>query len=323
MNPERPRTAPRHAVVTVTYNPDLDILRRQLGSIADGTLVVLVDNASNERLRGGLRQLAAGRPNVALVGNESNVGLAGGLNIGAREALKRLPDCEYLVFLDQDTEPEADGVGKLVSATALLRADEPRVGLVGPHMVDARSGLSYGIHVVRGWRWTRAYPRPDDTAAVPCATVHGSGSVVPADVFRALGGFAEPLFIYHVDTEWSFRVAAAGYRLMTVPAVRFGHRMGVGTIRYWLAGWRLWPYGTPTRHYYLFRNSTILLRRAYVPRVWKFWCVLKLGLTALVHVMGDRQRRQQLRAMLDGMRAGFRQESGPRATGPLSASPQG
>jgi rhamnosyltransferase len=301
---------PSHAVVTVTYNPDLDALRRQLDAITAGTCIVVVDNASAERA--GLGQLLAGRSAAALVANEANIGLAAALNVGAREALARVPDCQYLVFLDQDTEPPFDGVGRLVDEMARVRAGDPRVGLAGPRMVDADTGVGYGVHVVRRYRWTRLYPGPDDPVALTCAAVHGSGSIVPVDVFRSLGGFDESLFIYHVDTEWSFRVAAAGHRLVTMPAVSFRHRMGTGAIRYWLGGWRLWPYGTPTRHYYLFRNAITLMRRDYVPAVWKAWGVLKLAVTAFVHLLADRHRAQQLRAMLDGIRAARRRESGPR-----------
>ena len=319
MNAETPAATPRYAVVTVTYNPDLDALRRQLSVAATGVCVVLVDNASEGTSKVGLRQLAAEHASVALVLNELNLGLAAGLNIGAQEALKRVPDCQYLVFLDQDTEPAAGGIGTLVGEVARLRALDPQVGLVGPQMVDAETGVSYGVHVVRGCRWTRVYPRPGDDVALPCAAVHGSGSVVPVDVFRSLGGFDEPLFIYHIDTEWSFRVAAAGFRLFTVPSVSFRHRMGTGAIRYWLAGWRLWPYGTPTRHYYLFRNAITLMRRGYVPKVWKFWAVLKLALTAFLHLVADRDRVQQVCAMFDGIRAGIRRESGPRVNAPAAA----
>lgn len=301
---------PRYAVVTVTYNPELQALRRQLKAVAAAGCVVLVDNASDEHTRTALRHLAVEFVAATLIFNDANLGLAAGLNAGAREALRQFPDCEYLVFLDQDTEPEDGGVEQLVRATAKLRAINPRVGQVGPLMVDAETGISYGIHVIRAWRWTRVYPRPGGNEPLPCAGVHGSGSVVPVDVFRALGGFDESLFIYHVDSEWSFRVAGAGYRLYTIPAVRFKHRMGTGTIRYWLGGWRLWPYGTPARHYYLFRNVITLMRRGYVPKVWKFWAVAKLMLMALVHASADRQRVQQVRAMYAGIRAGLRGEGG-------------
>lgn len=124
-----------------------------------------------------------------------------------------------------------------------------------------------------------------------------------------LGGFDETLFIDHVDTEWSFRVKHAGYELIGIPSIRFMHRMGERSLRFWLLGWRLWPYRSPLRHFYLFRNATRLLKRGYVPLTWKVWAIVKLTATALVHLVVDRERGPQLRAMMRGVGCGLKSES--------------
>jgi rhamnosyltransferase len=292
-------------VVTVTYNPDLAVLRRQFASLQGAGVVVVVDNASAPALASPLREAVAAIPNAVLLANARNEGLAAALNAGAAAAFERLPDCACLLFLDQDTEPGEGDVQRLIDAARALKAIDPGVGLVGPQMFDAATGLSHGIHVIRGWRWMRVFPAAGETHPTRCASINGSGMVVPAEVFRKLGGFDETFFIDHVDSEFSFRAAYAGYRLFTIPQVRFAHRMGERSLRFWLGGWRVWPHRSPQRHYHLFRNAVRLLRRPYVPRVWKLWVVPKLALTALVHACADSARGPQLRAMVAGIRAGL------------------
>jgi len=137
------------------------------------------------------------------------------------------------------------------------------------------------------------------------ANLNGSGTLVPFEVFHKVGGLSSDLFIDHVDTDWAFRVAAAGYALYGIPWARFRHRMGVRGIRFWFFGWRLWPYRSPARHFYLFRNTVRLLRADGVPAVWKAWAPVKLVATMLVHLLFDPARWAQLRAMLRGLREGF------------------
>jgi len=126
-----------------------------------------------------------------------------------------------------------------------------------------------------------------------------------ANLFRKLGGLDECLFIDHVDTEWAFRVLNAKLHLLGIPDATFDHAMGERSLRFWCFGWRIWPQRSPKRHYYLFRNAIWLMRRNYVPMIWKGWAVVKLALTFVVHATIDPQRGSQLRQMLAGIIAGI------------------
>lgn len=299
------------AVVTVTYRPDLVILARQLAALPQAVTRVIVDNGSGANTEAALTQLAQSHPGVVVRCLGRNIGLAAGLNAGVRIALAESAGAEFVLFLDQDTEPEPGDVGRLVDAAIAVHAADPRAGVFGPLMVDAATGLSHGVHRIRCGRWVRHYPAVADAAPIPSAGINGSGMLMRVAVFESLGGFDEALFIDQVDTEMSFRAAAAGHALLTLPQVRFRHRMGDRTLRFWLGSWRAWPHRTPARHRYLFRNAVLLLRRPYVPRTWKFWAPVKLLVTALVHLVIDRERFAQLSAMSRGVADGLRGRSGP------------
>jgi rhamnosyltransferase len=64
----------------------------------------------------------------------------------------------------------------------------------------------------------------------------------------------------------------------------------------------------------LFRNAVRLMRRGYVPLVWKFWAAIKLLLTACVHLFLDARRWEQLRCMSKGVWAGLRAQGTPVRT---------
>lgn len=295
----------RLATVTVTYQPEPAVLARQLAQLPSPALKVLVDNASAPGPREAVRALAAGRSDVLLVENADNLGLAAAVNRGVEAALARRPECEYLLLFDQDTEPGPGGVAALLEAFRQLQAREPTLGAVGPRLLDEHTGLEHGFHRISGWRWSRRFPVEE--APLRVDNVNGSGLLMPIALFVELGGLEERYFIDHVDTEWAFRLRAAGHPLYGVPAVRFLHRMGEKGLRFWLLGWRVWPYRSPTRHFFLFRNSVRLLRAPGVPGVWKLWAPVKLAITFAAHFLFDRARWQQCRQMLRGLRAGWQE----------------
>lgn len=291
--------------VTVTYNPDLVSLEAQLVALPESSVKIIVDNASRTDVLVAVEALAERLPNVRLLQNASNLGLAAAVNQGAREAAALQPPPRFVLLLDQDSEPRPGSIEALLAAFRTLEEGGSRVGCVGPALLDPETGLTHGFHQCTRWRWRRAYPPLGSTKPVPCANLNGSGTLVPLSLFLQMGGLDEALFIDHVDTEWSFRVLAAGYGLWGVPEAVFVHRMGQASLRFWWFGWRLWPSRSPQRHYFLFRNATILMRRHYVPFVWKVWAVVKLALTGVVSGLLDAQRRDQLQNMVRGVGAGI------------------
>jgi len=292
------------AVVTVTYNPDPKILERQLSQLPSAALKIIVDNASRSELRIETQRVAAAYAAIYLQ-NSSNTGLPAALNQGARHAGKIRPACRFLLLLDQDTEPGAGCVERLVASYDRIATAFGKACCIGPRLVDVSTGLDHGFHQIRGWRWSRKFPSSDSQIPVPLANINGSGTLIPLKIFNELNGLEDDLFIDLVDAEWSFRVLAAGYGLYGVPDITFRHRMGERGLRFWLLHWRVWPERSPQRNYYLFRNAVWLMRRSYVPGVWKVWAVVKLAITVLVYLAVDSKRDEHMRYMWKGLREGL------------------
>jgi rhamnosyltransferase len=302
LRPGTPLEETRLAVITVTFNPDIGKLKLQLDALPQGATSVIVDNASNEDEIAAIKHLAMQRAGTHLIQNDQNVGLAAAANAGAAYIAELSPAHDFLLLMDQDSHPRQFSIENLMSAFLQLESDGHQVGCVGPRLVDETTGLQHGFHCIYGWRWVRIFPPLESVKPVNCSNLNGGGTLVRTSLFGKLGGLDETLFIDHVDTEWAFRVLTAGYRLFGIPHATFDHGMGERGWRFWWFGWRVWPQRSPRRHYYLFRNTVRLLRRPYVPRVWKFWAVIKLFLTMTVYAIFDSRRVGQISNMVNGIR---------------------
>jgi rhamnosyltransferase len=276
----------------------MSVLRAQFAALPSACSKVVVDNASTLDLFRLVETLVGKTPNATLLRNAHNDGLGAAINAGVKFVNSAWPDIRFVLLLDQDSEPMLGSVVGLVEAFDVLRAQGEPVGCVGPTLIDANTGLQHGFHQCTRWRWKRVYPARGSTAVVKCANLNGSGTLVPIDLFLKLGGLDGALFIDHVDTEWSFRVMDAGYSLWGIPDAVFLHSMGESSRRFWCFGWRVWPSRSPQRHYFLFRNAIILMRRDYVPMVWKVWAIAKLSLTVVIIILMGPARLTQLRNML-------------------------
>lgn len=292
-----PDAPPGLATVTVTYNPGLEVLKRQLEAIPPGCMKVIVDNGSMNQ--NALRDLLGDSESIKLLLSPVNLGLAEAVNRGVAHAAS-LAGIEYVLLLDQDTVPSEGAVERLFSA---MRSIERKAGLcaAGPRMMDAVTGMHHGFHVMTGWRWRRVYPSAE-SAPVECSNINGSGILTSVKAWEKCGGMDAGLFIDHVDTDWSFRMLSKSMPLFGVPASDFSHSMGVDSRRIWLFGWHVVPVRSPLRHYYLFRNTARLMRREYVPPVWKAWAAVKMPMTLLMAGLLGPQRLKQLSSIIRGLR---------------------
>jgi rhamnosyltransferase len=310
------------AAVVVTYRPDGAALERLLAALRGQVgRVVVVDNESTGAVAG--RLAGAGGP-CELVANAQNLGIATAQNQGIERALAH-PDCEYVLFLDQDSLPEEGMVACLRAALqpALSAAGGgARVAAAGPLSVDARTGERAWVVVERGGRPVRARPAPGD-APLGVAFLLASGTLVPRPVLRELRGMRGAYFIDHVDTEWCLRARAAGCRLLVVPAARLRHRLGDSVRKVWLLGWRSVATHSPLRDYYMFRNTLLMLRDVPMPAAWRRHFLRRLVLFAGYFLAVAPARRRRWAMMRLGLRHGAAGIGGrlDEATGRCEALP--
>ncbi|MFB9599558.1 glycosyltransferase [Saccharothrix longispora] len=214
---ERGSSLPDVTVVVVNYRGADDTttcLRALFGELdypADKLQVVVVDNASGD---GGAERVRAAAPAAEVVEAPTNLGFAGGCNLGVEHARGSV-----VAFLNNDARPHRDW---LREAVRVLHA-EPAVGAVASKVLDwegrdvdfVDGGLTWF-----GMGYKRHAGEPDDgTHDTPRDVLFGTGSalVVRTSVFRELGGFDERFFMFYEDVDLGWRMNLRGWRVRYEP----------------------------------------------------------------------------------------------------------
>lgn len=235
------------AVIIVTYKSaqlTIDCLRSielQLATPGLRIRCVVVDNASGDTPEIARAIEAEGwAPWARLVTAERNGGFAYGNNVGMRAVYEHgRPD--YLHLLNPDTVLRPGAIEALVR---FLERD-PKVGVAGGIFENADESewaIAFRFpsllgEVVQGVQWgavTRLLKRwqvPIEmgSQAQPVDWVSGASMMVRRTVVDAIGGLDEGFFLYFEETEFCFRVKAAGYTVWYVPQSRVMHIAGQST----------------------------------------------------------------------------------------------
>jgi rhamnosyltransferase len=291
--------------VVVTYRPDSALLKALLDSLESQVgRVVVVDNASPGAV---LRGLCAGRDRVELLSLPENLGLATALNRGIARA-RAMPGISHVMLMDQDSVPESGMVAALKAALD-HQSQRTKVAAAGPHFRDPREGGDAPFVRIR-FPFNRQLRCAGGDDAVICDFLITSGSLIPLASLDNVGDMDDGLFIDNVDLEWCFRAASKGYALLGVCEARMLHHHGAD--RYRVPGLsRGIVVHTPHRLYYMMRNRVLLYQRAYTPARWIAQDVPRLIVKLLLFALLVPPRRQNLRCMLAGLKAGIAGRTSP------------
>ena len=185
--------------------------------------VLVIDNGTPNR---GGEALIRDFPKFAQVRNESNLGFAGGNNVGLRRALEMGTD--HALLLNNDAVVKPDFLEPLVACAE----EDARVGLVNPKILYADPPgtiwFARGEHSL--WTGTaRCVDRhrrddPEDRGVREMTFATGCALLIPRRTLERVGLFNESLFMYAEDLDLSIRVRRAGLKIMSVRHSRVVHQ---------------------------------------------------------------------------------------------------
>ncbi|MHB8910673.1 MAG: glycosyltransferase family 2 protein [Syntrophales bacterium] len=288
--------------IIVTFHPDPSGLRVLLAALQPQVQgIVVVDNGSV----GDLAALLSGTIAHLLPLGE-NLGVAAGFNRGIRQA--ETQGFSRFLLLDQDSVPAPDMVARLNVALDRLSVQGEHVAAVGARICDPATGHSFGF--ARFGLFGFRFVARTRGSVIECADfLVSSGSLIPLATIQRVGLMDERLFIDLVDTEWFLRAAAQGYCAFGVGDAVLQHCLGDRSIRVPTEGGFV-PVHTPLRHYYFFRNSMLLNRRASIPLHWKYNNAVQLIFMLVFFTLVTPPRLQHFRKMLRGLWDGLCGRSG-------------
>lgn len=223
-------------VVVVTFDA-LPWLERCLESVRDRPTVV-VDHGS----RDGTLELARRFEHVRVVEQE-NKGVGAGWNRGLAETSE-----PWVLLLNADAWVLGDAVTQLVE----FGESHPDAALVGPKLLNTDGSLQRSA---RGfptpWRLATEYfflrklaPRSralnafyaanwDHAGAREVEWLSGAAMLVRRAAVEQVGGVDEEFFMFNEESDWQYRMRAAGWTIWFFPGAEVVHVGGDATRRDW------------------------------------------------------------------------------------------
>ena len=199
-----------HAVdlAIVTWHPDLALLGRLLASLAEPTRgelarnLVVFDNSCDAGAADAIRALVDAQPagtfaSSQVVASPANLGFGRGHNAAAARGT-----APYVLLLNQDCVLEPGVLEALVASAVASDAD------------------------VGAWELRQIpyeHPKAYDPVTLETPWASGAALLIRRTAFEAVGGFDPRIFMYGEDVDLSWRLRAAGWRVLYQPRLAVVH----------------------------------------------------------------------------------------------------
>ncbi|KKQ75706.1 MAG: Glycosyl transferase family 2 [Candidatus Woesebacteria bacterium GW2011_GWB1_38_5b] len=213
----------RISVIVPTWNGEKTI-KACINSLLVQTVkpaeVIVVDNASVDSTLSIVNKIKQHSQKVKIVRNNKNLGVAGGRNTGIKAAAK---SSNYIFLFDHDMVASKKMLEELVNTVKKTGA-----GLVTPKIYYLKPGkliwaagtgvnLWTGQVIFRGGKDRGQFDAEVEVDVAPAAML------IARKVLRKVRGFDERIFAVWEDTDFSFKVRKAGFKIYYSPKAVASH----------------------------------------------------------------------------------------------------
>jgi hypothetical protein len=211
---------PKVAVILINYKdyakkylPECIASLRQQSYPKDSFKVFIVDNATSAETAEYLRTTAS---EAEIILEEKNTGFALGSNLAMQKAIDA--NYDYIVLFNMDTIADPDWLRELVAAAEADKNIGAVQSLIRLHPEREKiNSLGNEIHFL-GFGFCRGYGEQVSNIKYPISNdffyASGAAALYPVKVLREVGIFDPEFFMYHEDTDLSWRVRQAGYKIV-------------------------------------------------------------------------------------------------------------
>lgn len=192
--------------------------------------LVVVDNGSTD---GSVAALRARFPRLRILETGENLGFAGGMNAALRQLVQE-DEPDFVWLLNNDARPATAALAALIG----LAEREPEVGAVGSVLLEQGepgSVQAWGGGRVNFWTGLPHHHR-NPVPRTEIDYLVGASLCLRWRAVRELGFLDDRFFLYWEDTDLSFRLRAAGWKL-AVAEDSFVHHQGYGSLALRSPGW--------------------------------------------------------------------------------------
>jgi len=240
------------SIITVNYHQTaltIDLLRSLVRHAANDAIeVIVVDNGSTDDQESVFRAVY---PEVVYLRAETNLGFAGGNNLGIKHAKG-----DYLLFLNNDTEITAGFVGSL--RNELER--HPDMGLLSPLILyfDDQTKIQYAgftpMNYLTGRNKGIGQMESDDgqydDLTVETGYCHGAAMICRSADLQRVGLMEEHFFLYYEELDWCEKFKRAGLKTGFTGKAKIYHKESMSVGR-----------ESPLKSYFMTRNRWLFIRR--------------------------------------------------------------
>jgi GT2 family glycosyltransferase len=286
-----PKVTPFVSVVVVNWNGQhfleklLPILEKQTYPKESFEIVVLDNDSTRDD---SVQFIKDSFPGVKLIENAKNDGFARGCNL-AMAASKG----EYIVLLNNDTQPEKDWLAELVNCAL----SESNVGAVVSKLLFAHRGdgriinnAGSTLHPDKAWPVEEIGANqpdgPEYSKRREITALCGASLLLSRKMLDQIGIFDESFFMYFEDTDLSWRGQKAGWKYYYEPNSVLHHEHS-GSSKEHSDFWTF--YVTRNRLLIIWKHARVALAvRVYAAFIKEFIAV------PFVRLLQGRERRHQL-----------------------------
>jgi rhamnosyltransferase len=181
---------------------------------------------------------------IIILHNQYNIGIAGSLNRGIEEAIKK--GYLYYLLLDDDSTIKNDMTIKLCYHLRNIKSHKT-IGLIG---MDWETENDFKI-------------KNKNNLYVDKRGIITSGCLLSKDIYDKIGKFREEFIIDMVDYEYALRCRKHGYRVIKINEIGFIHGFGKKRdINLFGKQFHIYTHSAE-RLYYSQRNSTVLAKEYF------------------------------------------------------------
>ena len=205
--------------IIVNWN-DKDVIGQCIQSILNQNRpnieIVVSDNGSND---GSVNFIRDRFPSVKIITNGENLGFGSAVNRGLSSAKG-----DYLIFLNSDLVLDPKCIGALAT---FLDSDSSAGGVIPKILHHDQRDIINSLGIIINYTGI-AYPnllgQKDPRSVESFESACGGIFMLRREVYAAVGGFDEDLFLYHEDHDLSWRIRLNGWKLQVIPkAIMYHH----------------------------------------------------------------------------------------------------
>lgn len=268
----------------VTFNPNIEVLKRNISTLLnENARIIISDNNSTN-----IEEIKSTIPDtVDLIENDSNKGIAVALN----QIMKFSKQNQYtwVATFDQDTIVPPNYL-----EVALGESYTDKTAMIAPVIYDFNRKVVDKTSLVGA---------KSDNKLISIRKCITSGALTNTEIWHAVGGFREDLFIDGVDFEFCNRIIKNGFEIYQNINLKIEHSIGHGKVFY------LGPIALDLHNHNAFRKYYIVRNKLYcdflINNNINIGTIFSVGKIIILIILFEQDKKNKISASLKGIKDGI------------------